>query len=140
MTNIDRVKLFYTLRTDGEKQAALDMIAADAVWHSDEIGAPWSGVHRGKEAINEHFEAISGTTEKFRRYDQKFIEQGEWVIELGSLSCILNKTKKPFDTEYVCLYTIEGGKITSYRIFEDSLKLYRAYFGHSNVINHRSDS
>jgi len=32
------------------------MIADDAVWHSDEIGAPWSGIHCGKENIKKHFE------------------------------------------------------------------------------------
>jgi len=74
--------------------------------------------------------AISGTTQDFKRYAQKFIEQGELVIELGSLSFILNKTKKPFNTDYICLYTIKDRKITSYRIFEDSLKLCRAYYDH----------
>jgi hypothetical protein len=127
-TNIDIIKKFQSHMGDGEQAQAFKMISDNAIWHSDEIGAPWSGIHKGIDAIKLHFQNISGTTKNFKRHTKEFIEHGNLVIELGSLSCILNKTDLPFETEYVCLYEIAGDKISSYRIFEDSLHLYNAYF------------
>ncbi len=126
--NVDLIKKFQQLLASGKPDEALQLIDKNAVWHSDEVGAPWSGVHQGIEAITKHFGAISGTTQQFKRSDQSFVTKDDLVIELGSLSCILNKTNNPFATEYVCLYTAIDGRIMSYRIFEDSLKLYKAYF------------
>jgi len=129
MKGIELVKKFQLLTSQNKQQEAFELIAQDAVWHSDNIGAPWSGTHYGKENIVKHFSSIKGTTTRFMRKTNQFIEQGDLVVELGSLSCILTKTGKPFDTEYICLYRYKDGKITSYTIFEDSLKLYRAYYG-----------
>ena len=126
--NIDVVKKFQNLMAQGDQAQAFKMITDDAIWHSDEIGAPWSGVHKGIEAIKSHFQNISGTTKNFKRNTKEFIAHGNLIIEIGGLSCILNKTNLPFETEYVCLYEVTGDQISSYRIFEDSLHLYNAYF------------
>ena len=134
-TNIEIIKKYYDLIANGNNETALNMIADDATWHSDEIGAPWSGIHHGINAIKQHFAAISGTTTNFQRFKQQFIEHEDLVIELGGLSCILNKTQQPFSTEYICIYKIKNNKIASYRIFEDSLKLFKAYF-HQEEANH----
>lgn len=133
MTNkiqkISVVKHFQQLMQNKNNEEAYKLITKDAVWHSDEIGAPWSGMHRGINAIKEHFANISGTTQDFRRQTHEFIEHGNMVIEIGELSCILNKTGRPFQTDYICLYTVDDNQqISSYRIYEDSLKLYQAYF------------
>ena len=127
-SNIEIIQQFQNLISNEDKSAAYQLIADDALWHSDEIGAPWSGIHQGKQAIKQHFSNISGITKDFKRFKQEFIEKDSLVIEIGSLSCILNKTEKPFATEYVCLWRLQDGKIQSYRIFEDSLKLYKAYY------------
>jgi ketosteroid isomerase-like protein/mannose-6-phosphate isomerase-like protein (cupin superfamily) len=126
--NINLVKLFQDLMSQKKKEAAFELIDKNAIWHSDEIGAPWSGVHHGLDDIKLHFQNISGTTKNFQRTINELIEHNNSVIEIGELSCILNKTDQPFETEYVCIYKVVDAKITSYRIFEDSLKLYRAYF------------
>jgi ketosteroid isomerase-like protein/mannose-6-phosphate isomerase-like protein (cupin superfamily) len=126
--NIDIIKTFQHNMEHGQQEQAFKMITDNAIWHSDEIGAPWSGIHKGIEAIKSHFQNITGTTKNFKRKIKEFIEHGDLVIELGSLSCILNKTNLPFETEYVCLYRLSENKISSYRIFEDSLHLYNAYF------------
>ncbi len=125
---IELVKAFQQSMAEGDRDSAFKLIDDNAMWHSDEIGAPWSGIHHGIEQVKLHFNSITGTTKNFKRVIAEMIEAGDKVIELGSLSCILNKTNKPFATEYVCIYTVINAKIVSYRIFEDSLKLYRAYF------------
>lgn len=119
---------FRELMGKGDREKAFELIDKDAIWNSDEIGAPWSGIHKGITAITKHFEAVSGTTKQFKRNIDQLFEKENLVIEIGSLSCILNKTNKPFETEYVCVYKVNNGKITYYRIYEDSLKLYKAYY------------
>lgn len=127
MTSSELIQHFQSLMGMGKREEAFDLIDNKATWHSDEIGAPWSGIHHGIDEIKTHFGNISGTTKDFQREAKHWVEHGNLVIEIGSLSCILNKTNQPFATEYVCLYEVSDGKIISYRIFEDSLKLYRAY-------------
>lgn len=127
-TQIPLIQSFQSHLANNEFDDAFALVSTDAIWHSDEIGAPWSGVHYGLDAIKEHFLAIRGTTRDFTRTTNRWIADDDLVIELGSLSCLLNKTSQPFSTEYVCLYTVRNNTIHSYRIFEDSLKLYRAYF------------
>jgi ketosteroid isomerase-like protein len=127
MKSSQTIQQFRQLMTDGDQDAAFDMIAEDAYWHVDEIGAPWSGVFNGRKSIIEHFAKISGTTKDFKRHIDKIIEDEEYIIEIGSLSCVLVKTGEPFYTEYVSVYKVQAGKITYYRIYEDSLKLYLAY-------------
>lgn len=126
--NTECIKAFQALMNKGDTQSAFKLIHPNASWQSDEIGAPWSGHYQGIEAIKSHFKAIAGTTKDFKRYTDKWIEEEELVIEIGGLSCILTKTEKPFKTEYVCLYSVQDNQITSYRIFEDSLKLSNAYY------------
>ena len=134
-TNIEIIQNFQEGIAKSNFEDAFNLISDNALWHSDEIGAPWSGIHKGKAEILKHFDAIKGTTKNFKRHHQQFIGQGDLVIEIGSLSCTLVKTGKPFDTDYICLYEIVGGRIASYRIFENSLKLYNAYFGENKDIH-----
>ena len=126
--NIELVKKFQNLMQQKKQEEAFQLIDSDATWHSDEIGAPWSGIHKGIKEIKKHFANITGTTTDFTRNTCELFAYKNMVIEFGSLSCILNKTKQPFATEYVCIYKVKDDKISYYRIFEDSLKLYRAYF------------
>ena len=56
--NIDTVQRFQQLMAKGDPLSSLAMIADDATWHSDEIGAPWSGIHKGIAEIKAHFNNI----------------------------------------------------------------------------------
>jgi ketosteroid isomerase-like protein len=69
-----------------------------------------------------------GTTRDFSRKIDRLFEDGDTVIEIGSLDCVLVKTGEPFHTEYVSVYQTRNEQLAYYRIYEDSLKLYRAYF------------
>ena len=108
--NVELVKQFQNLMLEKKQEEAFALIDADATWHSDEIGAPWSGIHKGIAAIRNHFANIAGTTTDFTRNQSELIANKNMVIELGSLSCILNKTKQPFATEYVCIYKFKDEK------------------------------
>jgi ketosteroid isomerase-like protein len=119
---------FRQLMAEGKREAAFDMLTDDAYWHVDEIGAPWSGVFHGKDQIIAHFSRIDGTTSGFSRKIDQLFEEGDTVIEIGSLDCVLVKTGEPFHTEYVSVYKTRNGQLAYYRIYEDSLKLHRAYF------------
>jgi ketosteroid isomerase-like protein len=128
MTSSQIIERFRKLMGEGQRDAAFTMLTDDAYWHVDEIGAPWSGVFHGREAIIQHFGKIDGTTRGFKRQIDRLFEDGDTVIEIGSLDCELVKTGEPFHTEYVSVYQTRDGKLSYYRIYEDSLKLYRAYF------------
>ena len=128
LSNLDTVKAFAAFMKENNTSAAFDLIDDNAVWHSDEIGAPWSGIHVGKENIIKHFAAIRQETESFKKIVENYLEKDDMVIEICSLHCVFKKTKKPFDTRCVCIYMLKNGKIISYEVLENSLKLYQSYF------------
>ncbi len=57
----------------------------------------------------------------------KQIDKALLVVQLFDL-LLINGHTSPFHTEYVSVYQTRDGKLSYYRIYEDSLKLYRAYF------------
>jgi ketosteroid isomerase-like protein len=122
------VARFRQLMADGNKSAAYAMISDDAYWQNDEIGAPWSGIYHGQHAVIGQFSKMAGTTRNMTRHTDRVLTDGDSLIEFGSLDCILVKTGKPYHTEFVSVYKVRDGKLTYYRIYEDSLKLYRAYY------------
>ena len=93
-TNVDIVKAFSAFMKENNTSAAFELIDDNAVWHSDEIGAPWSGIHIGKENIAKHFAAIRKETESFKKVVEDYLEKDDTVIEIFSLQCIFKKTKK----------------------------------------------
>lgn len=128
MSKIEIIQSFYKLMAEKKMEDAFLLIDENAVWHSDPIHAAWSGIHYGKEKIRQHFLAIKSETTEFSRKIDEFIEFKDKVIEIGSLHCRLIKTNNLFDTDYVCIYQFKAEKIVYYRIYEDSLKLYNAYY------------
>ena len=52
--------------------------------------------------------------------------QGERAVILGERSCCLRRTGKPIETEFAIVLTVTGGRITRFRLLEDSFAVSQA--------------
>ena len=127
--NLTIVQKFLQHQKNGQTENMLTLISDDAMWHSDSIDAPWSGVHRGKEAIIKHFMNIRASVSSFKKtqYDLVASNSTHFVYEYAYLECKFQRNGVFFATHLISIYEIKNNKINSYRVLEDSNTLYQTY-------------
>jgi len=127
--NINIVKEFLRHQSKGELELALKHISDNAVWHTDSIEAPWSGVHQGKPEIINHFKNIKASVLSFSKttFDISGSDNHALVYEYGLLKCQFAHNNQHFESHIVSIYEIKMDKIHSYRVLENSLALHDSY-------------
>lgn len=127
--NLTVVRNFLQHQKNAQFDQALALIDDSAIWHSDSINAPWSGTHKGKQAIIKHFANIRTSVSSFKktRFDLVASESTHFVYEYVYLECTFQNNNEHFATHLVSIYEVKNGKIISYRVLEDSNTLYQTY-------------
>ena len=82
---------------------------------------PWAGSYRGKEQVKDFFTALAESTD-FEMFEPlEIIPHGdERVVVLGRERFSAKVTGKKVELEWVHVYTIRGGKVASFKIYEDT--------------------
>jgi len=127
--NLKIIETFLQHQKSAQMQEVLAMIHDDAIWYSDNIDAPWSGQHRGKEEIQQHFIDVKKSVISFskKQYDIVASQHTNYVYEYAFLECVFSHNNKYFSTDIVFIYEVLDRKIKSYRVLEDSNTLYKKY-------------
>jgi ketosteroid isomerase-like protein len=115
-----------------EPDRLVSFFAADASWvvPGDPALTPWAGDRSGPQDIRQFFELFFEAAEPLAFEVHSFTEVGDdQVLITGRFAYRFHASGLEFDDEFVQRYTIGDGKITAFRIFEDSLGLARAYRG-----------
>ena len=87
---------------------------------------PMAGERRDKAGVAEFFTLV-GTHVQFSRFEpREFVAQGDKVVTLGHYTA---KTSAggSFDSDFVMVFTVKGGKIVAFQEFLDSAALNAAY-------------
>ncbi|WP_108652645.1 nuclear transport factor 2 family protein [Dongshaea marina] len=128
MNHVEIIKQYREYFKQKNIQGALELVSDDAIWHTDNAGGGWSGTHEGKEAILQHLKNIgkecqltSWETRSIFPYNEK------QVIETAYLKFKFLATGEEYESDAVCFFNIEEGKITRYKIYEDEQKLIDCY-------------
>lgn len=110
----------------------VSFFSPDATWivPGDPDLTPWVGHRRGPEEIRQFFTQFFEAAEPlaFEVYSQTEIGS-DGVLITGRFAYRFRDSGLEFEDEFVQRYTVEDGRITGFRIFEDSLGLARAYLG-----------
>ena len=96
--------------------ALLNLIADDIDWEF--VGSPglsYAGSRRTKQAVGEFFAAVAQADDIQVFEPREFIEAGDHVTVLGWERCTARDTGKPFESEWVHVFTVKNGKITRWR-------------------------
>jgi ketosteroid isomerase-like protein len=114
----------------GDVQTILNALGDDIVWQGVKGAGPQvptSGERRGKAAVGNFFKQV-GESVAFSRFEPRdYIAQGDKVAVLGRYTGTSSSKKKPFDSDWVMVFTFRNGKIVFYQEYCDSAAINAAF-------------
>lgn len=122
------VKSMYDNYLKGNVPGVVALFADDIEW--DEPGAPYvpfGGNYKGMAGIQELFgkQAELVTVSSFE--PGAYFSNDNQVVVIGKDSATVNATKKPYDSEWVMVYTITDGKISRIQSYMDTAIMAAAF-------------
>jgi ketosteroid isomerase-like protein len=120
--NVSRVKHFYDAFKRREMRSILDMFADDAVMHGPAPSGvlPWGGTHNGPSGVAEFFKALGESLEPQQFELRDFIAQDNKVVVLGYQKGHAKPTGRPYEIEFVHVWTVRDGKFIEFRVYNDT--------------------
>lgn len=127
----DVVERFFTAIAGGDVDAALMLLADDVTWFvpGDRSLVPWVGQWRGKDEMRVFFGIIATVAEPRAFALRKLLADEGDVVVLGRFAYYYPGSGRLYDDEFAMHFTVTDGRISSYRIHEDSFALANAYTG-----------
>jgi uncharacterized protein len=126
--NTGIVKQLYDYFTRRDISSLLDMFTDDAILHGPAPAGvlPWGGVHKGRKGVAEFFMAVGESLEPQQFELREFIAQDNKVAVLGYQKGQAKPTGRPYEMEFVHLWSVRDEKITEFRVFNDTATLVEA--------------
>ncbi len=112
----------------GDIPGVLAHVAEDAEWVAPgPSGVPYFGERRGHGGATEFFVQL-GTSVEFERFEPgAFVAEGDLVVVLGHERGRVRATGKTFDNDWALVFRLGGGKVTSFRIYENTAAIAEAF-------------
>jgi ketosteroid isomerase-like protein len=127
--NTDIVRGLYDALAAGDVPGVLAGLDANVEWIEAET-FPTAGTFTGPDAVlNGVFVPLTTDIDGFRVTPSEFIADGEKVVSIGRYSGAWKATGKPFETDYVHVWTLRDGKAVRFRQYVDSGPLQNAIRG-----------
>jgi ketosteroid isomerase-like protein len=122
------VKQLYDAFRRRDISSILNMFADDAILHGPAPAGvlPWGGVHKGRRGAAEFFAAVGESLEPHEFELRDFITQGNKVAVFGYQKGQARSTGRPYEIEFVHLWSVRDGKFTEFRVFNDTTALVTA--------------
>ena len=126
--NIGIVKRLYDAYKRHDISSVLDMFTDDAVLHGPAPAGvlPWGGIYNGRGGAAEFFTALGESLEPQQFELRDFMAKGNKVVVLGYQKGQAKPTGRPYEIEFVHLWSVRDGKFTEFRVFNDTAALVEA--------------
>ena len=120
----DTLRRSYQALNEGDLDAALEALDADAVWHeSPEL--PGGDEFRGREAVRGFLQDFLAEWKQFHQEVEEIVVAGDRVAVLIHLTAVGRGSGVEADTHYGHVWTMRGGKgirVDGYRDREAALR------------------
>ncbi len=126
--NIEVVRQMYAAFDRRDMFAVLDMLSTDIEWGEPENPYnPAGGTRRGHQGFLEWI-AIGRRTEDILVLEaRKMLVDGDSVAVVGYMKCRAKATGKVYESDFVHLVTVRGGKVTKFQEFFDTYAAGEAF-------------
>ncbi|QLC25213.1 SnoaL-like domain-containing protein [Parasphingopyxis algicola] len=114
---------FYGAIHGGDFDALFDVLSEECtIEYYGPAVIPFAGFFRGKEKCRIFFGHVANDVviKDFRQ--EEFIADGDKVAVVGHLTLELNANGRVYDSDYVHVIDVAGGKVIRFRDFQDSAK------------------
>jgi hypothetical protein len=127
--NSELVQRFYANVQAGDIDAVLALLSPDfELVYSGPSVIPSAGTWKGQEGFRNWAQAaLRGHLPPESVTFEEFIVQGDRIVVPGHVTLRVKTTGKTCETDFLHLFTVHGGKLTSWRDFFDTFLLAEAY-------------
>lgn len=129
--NVKLVQTMYSAFGKGDIAGVIGALSVDAKWES--VGRstdyPGLGKRKGRDAVQEFFGVVAEHIAFSEFSPREFYDVGDKVFVLGHFAGALKKTGHPFATDFVHVFTAQGGKVTDFKEFYDTAQVAEGYRG-----------
>jgi ketosteroid isomerase-like protein len=126
--NISLLKQAYDAYDKGDIQRLLGLLAQDIEWDLPEVeGIPFTGKRRGLGQVSDFFRVLAECQEPREFKPDQYIGQGDRVVVLGHATFTVKATGAEFSGDWCHVFRIAGGKIASFKEYDDTYKAAQAY-------------
>jgi uncharacterized protein len=127
-SNLEIVKSGYEKFGNGDIEGLLALFTDDIDWSTPHVeNVPYGGNRLGLEEVAEFFKVLAETEDIIYFEPTEFIEQGPRVVVLGRIKSTAKSTGRSYETDWVHLYSVHEGKITSFHEFFDTAAVAQAF-------------
>lgn len=126
--NAQIVQQSYDKFTSGDVPGLLNFLSEDIEWITPDIeNAPFAGTRNGRGEVGEFFKLLAEAEETTKFEPAEFIVQGDRVVVLGKYGATVLSTNRSYETDFVHIFSVKDGKITSFLEFFDNALAERAF-------------
>lgn len=129
--NVEMIKTAYGHFKTGNMPAVLEMLSPDVSWGM--IGrphdVPMAGIRKGKQGALDFFQTLQEVQELKEFAPQKFVGDDDTVVIIGHTKWKMHKSGVEGENDWVHVFTIKDGLVTSFRGHQDTGLLAEAYHG-----------
>lgn len=127
-SNIDIVKKYFDSFLTHDPDKTLAVITDDVRWEVQGApNVPTVGKFHGKEEVRRWLEIFNKNFKPLRIHFDKYFENGDDVVALGSFTHVALPTNKEVSSEFAAHLSVSGDRISVYRFYEDSYALYDVF-------------
>src|ERR671916_1050842 len=120
-TNADVVQQAYDAFGQGDIPAFLSLLTDDVEWTLQGPSViPYAGTRHGHEGVEEFFSLVEETLEMEQFEPREFVAQGDTVVVVGYERSVAKATGRFIEQEWVHVYTLRDGKISTCRVIDDT--------------------
>jgi uncharacterized protein len=131
MDNVQFVQSIYAAFARGDIDSVVAASDPNIAWisNSDPALLPFGGERRGIDGVRSFFRELSASIEIDCYQPREFFCGPDFVAVLGRSISRSKGTGEPFEDDWLHLLRIRNGKVTEFRIFNDTHALVQAHFG-----------
>lgn len=128
MTNTEIVKGMYDAFNRGDIAAVLNGVDDNVEWIvPGPSSIPYARRYRGRSEAADFFKKLGETSEFEPITVERYVEQGDVVVALGSYKGRSKPMQKQFQTGFAMAFTLRGGKVTRFQEHMDTAAIAAAY-------------
>lgn len=126
--NLQIIKDAYAAFRSGDIPALLSSLSDDVTWElPGPAEIPYAGMRHGRDGAAEFFRLLSESDEVQVFEPRRFLADSDVVVVLGRYEARVKSTGKTAATDWVHVFELRDGKVTSWREYYDMLSYARAY-------------
>lgn len=130
--NLQVVQTFVSAIGVGDIQAAMDTLSEDVYWESPVSLDPppeltWARPRRGKEEVFRFIRDMWSVVQPYVMDTTGITAQGDRVIIEGKHQCQVRATGKFYNHQWVQVFTLKDGLITSHMQYYDTSAILHAF-------------